>query len=238
MSYEVIKTIGTGKYRYEVERIPDPESGKTRSKWRYLGKLAGGEAPKRRARADQTRDKLTAALERLLERNDWTAITAHDIAVEAGVAPATLYRYFTSRNDVLLKCASRANEQLDARLAELHNIADGIPREQERLHAWTASMVTQTPSSAVHFALWSTGIAQDLSRERNEHRRTAFHAYLRRLSLLRYIDISENDCERMAIALALIVQAFSYRAVLGRTQLRDEESSALADAVVRLVFGA
>jgi AcrR family transcriptional regulator len=237
MGYEVIKTIGTGKYRYEVESYRDPDTGKVRNKWRYIGKAEGNRAPRRRARADETRDKLTSAMERLLRRTKWQEVTAHEIAAEAGVAPATLYRYFRSRDDVLLACASRANEELDAHLAELENIAKTVTAERARLHAWTMSLIADAAKSAVLLALWSSGLnREDLARDRNEHRRRAFASYLERLRELRYIT-ADRDVADGAIALALVVQAFSYRALLGRTPLQLEECTALSNAVVRLVFG-
>lgn len=237
MAYEVIKTIGTGKYRYQVESYRDPESGKIRNKWRYLGKADGDRAPRRRARAENTRDKLLSALERLLCHTTWQQISAHEIAAEAGVAAATLYRYFSSRDELLLACGSRANEELDTRLAELENIAGTLIEERARLHAWTMSLIADAAKSAVLLALWSSGLSrEDVVRERNEHRRAAFASYLERLRDLGYIP-ADRDVADGAIALALVVQAFSYRALLGRTPLKRDESTALSNAVVRLVFG-
>jgi AcrR family transcriptional regulator len=239
MSYEVIKTIGAGRYRYEVESRRDPQTGKVRNKWRYLGKADSERAPRRRNRADETRRKITAALERLLLKTEWTGISTHDIAAQAGVAPATLYRYFTSRNDVLLACGVRANQQLDERLAQLQEVAATLKEERARLREWTAALIADAPENIVLFALWSSGLSGDeFARERNEHRREAFATYLQRLSGLRYLMISQSDIDSLAIALALMVQAFSYRAVLGRVPLRDDEKAALADAVGRLIFGA
>jgi AcrR family transcriptional regulator len=237
MAYEVIKTIGAGKYRYAVESIRDPQTGKVKNKWRYLGKADSERPPRRRDRAEETRRKITAALERLLLRSEWNDVTAHRIAAEAQVAPATLYRYFTSRNDVLLGCASHANEQLDERLAQLQNIAKTIDDERARMREWTIALIEDAPAGVVLFALWSSGLSRDeIARERNEHRRAAFAEYLTRLRSRSFVNVSPHDVDALAIALALMVQAFSYRAVLGRQPLRIEERAALADAIERLIF--
>lgn len=223
MSYEVLKTIRGRDYRYMVESYRDPQTGKVRNKWRYLGKAHGPAPPRRRARAGQTRANLTAALERLLERTPWDEITAHAIAAEAGVTPATLYRYFSSRDDVLQACVSDANDRFDARLAQLHAIAPDLNRERARLREWT-------------IALWASGTSGTMARDRDARRRRAFERYLELLWVHGYTTIVARDRPGLAMALSLIVQAFLYRAVVGRAQLRDEEHKALASAIERLIF--
>lgn len=236
MSYEVIKTIGASKYRYEVESYRDPGTGKVRNKWRYLGKAEGERVPRRRARAQDTREKLTLALERLLEKLEWQDVTAHGIAAEAGVAAATLYRYFKSRDDVLLACAVRATEALDARLGELLYTAGTLAAERRRLREWTMSIINDTAASAVLLALLASQLnREELTRERQEHRQRAFASYLERLLSLGYIS-KQRDIADTSTALALIVQAFTYRALLGRNPLRESEHVALANAVDRLIF--
>ncbi len=176
-------------------------------------------------------------MERLLATADWKNITAHDIAVEAGVAPATLYRHFTSRDDVLLACVFHAFEALDARLEALTRTASDIDAERARLREWTISTIDDTSASAVLLAAWSSGLLKDeVAHERNEHRRAAFETYLARLTKLGYVTLGNRAARDIAIALALIVQAFSYRVVLGRAEVHGEEQDALADAVERLIF--
>ena len=237
MSYEVIKTIGGRKYRYAVESYRDAESGRTKTKWRYLGKAESDAVPRRRARADETRENLTSAAERLLAKREWKDITANDVANEAGVAPATLYRYFASRDDVLLSCAARANAELDARLSELAALAQSKDEERIRLRAWTISMISDPSRGGVLQGIWSSGLANDeMARERNEHRREAFRGYIQALKRSRFTRVESAEVGDLATSLALIVQALSYRAVLGGARLSESEQQALADAVDRLVF--
>jgi AcrR family transcriptional regulator len=236
MSYEVVKTIRGRDYRYMVESYRDPETGKVRNKWRYLGKGQGEAPPRRRARAEETRAKLTGALEGLLEGTPWSEITAHDIAAQAGVAPATLYRYFSSRDDVLAGAAAHANDLLDARLAELHHLARDRGSERARLRTWVIALVKDPPGSAVLVALAASGTSEALARDRNAQRRRAFERYFELIAAHGYATIPPADRPGLALALSLIVQAFSYRTIIGRAQLRDEEYAALASAVERLVF--
>jgi AcrR family transcriptional regulator len=237
MSYEVTKTIRGRDYRYRVESYRDPQTGKVRNRWHYLGKGHGEAPPRRRARAGETRANLTAALERLLEREPWSNVTALDIAAEAGVTPATLYRYFKSREAVLQACAVDASDQLDRHLAELQHVAGGLDAERARLRAWTIASVKDPPGGAVLLALSSSGSSGTLARDRNLVRRRAFERYFEELARRGFITIGPAQRTRVAIALSLIVQAFSYRAIMGRAQLDDEEYAAFADAIERLIFG-
>jgi AcrR family transcriptional regulator len=236
MAYEVIKTIRGRDYRYAVESYRDPETGKVRNKWRYVGKAEGDVRPRRRMRAEETKAQLIAALERLLARRTWHEITAHEIAAEAGVSPATFYRYFPSRSDVLHTAAASSHESLETRLSELGAIADTPERERERLRAWTIAMINDPPGAAVLLALRSAGLPRDNER-RDEFRRRAFVQYLDALRARGYLAIVPERIEGLALSLALVVQAFNYRALFGQQQLRANEIAALADAVERLIFG-
>jgi AcrR family transcriptional regulator len=214
MSYEVRKTIRGRDYRYMVESYRDPETGKVRNRWRYLGKAGGEVPPRRRVRAAQTQANLTAALERLLGCAPWDEITVHAIAAEAGVTPATFYRHFSSRDDVLQARAKDANDQLDARLTLLHAIASDVDQERARLRAWL-------------FALWASGAAGTPARDRRAQRGRMFERYLELLWVHGYTAIAARDRPGVAMALALIVTA----------QVRKEEYAALASTVERLIFG-
>jgi AcrR family transcriptional regulator len=237
MSYEVTKTIRGRDYRYKVESYRDPQTGKVRNRWHYLGKAHGEAPPRRRARAGETRAKLTGALERLLERKPWGSVTALDIASEAGVTPATFYRHFASRDAALQACAVDANDQLDLRLAELQHVADDADAERTRLRALIVASVKDPPGSSVLLALASSGLSGTLARDRNLLRRRAFERYFETLAQRGFITITPTERTRVAIALSLMVQAFSYRAIMGRAQLDDEDYDALADAIERLIFG-
>lgn len=57
-----------------------------------------GVKPAAQPRAKQTRDKLVAALERLLKRKAFTEISVAEIAGEAGVAVGTVYRRFENKD--------------------------------------------------------------------------------------------------------------------------------------------
>jgi AcrR family transcriptional regulator len=100
MPREVIKTIKGRRYRYSVESRLDPETGRRRAAWTYLGPLdRDGKTRNARPRGD-VRARIVAAVMRLLEHRSPEHLTVSVIAKEAAVGVATFYRYFPSRIDV------------------------------------------------------------------------------------------------------------------------------------------
>jgi len=236
MSYEVIKLISGHKYRYEVESYRDADTGKVRNRWRYTGKAEGGAPPRPRRRSIETREALMRALETLLDQTPWHDVTVRAITQEAGLAEATFYRYFKSRNDLLLACAQRLVEEGDARLASLADIASTVDDERQRLRERAAAAFTNPHGTAVFFALWVTGGSEDLRQRRFERRRIAFLDYLTQLAQRKYIVLGSDDIQTMAKALAVFAQALSYRTVIERRPLVADDADAVGLLIERTVF--
>lgn len=103
VAYEVTKRIGGHHYRYRVEPYRDPETGRARRRWRYVGRvvddgaLAVSFSPHGRASQEQ----IVAATAALLETRDVSHLTVSVIAKRAGISSATFYRYFPNRKSAL-----------------------------------------------------------------------------------------------------------------------------------------
>jgi AcrR family transcriptional regulator len=100
MAYEVTKRINGRDYRYRVEGYRDPDTGRNRTRWHYLGRVLedGVVVAARSPRSERaSREKIVAATAELLEARDASRVTVSVIARHAGISPATFYRYFADR---------------------------------------------------------------------------------------------------------------------------------------------
>ncbi len=118
MAYEVTKHVAGRAYRYRVESYRDPEAGRVRSRWTYLGVVSpGGVATAPAKRRDlapaPTRDRLIDAFETLTLTHAYRDVTAGAVAIQAGVAHGTFYRYFSDKRALLLASLERVKRELD-----------------------------------------------------------------------------------------------------------------------------
>lgn len=237
MAYEVVKTIRGHEYRYRVESRRDPETGKVRNKWTYVGRADAGTkpaAPQKRSTVS-TRERIAAAFLKLIERSEWNDLTAAGIAREAKVSDGTFYRYFHSRTDVLDYCTARVNELLDERLNELHAIAPDLASERARLQAWAIDLLRRPPGPPALFRVWAAVGSPEVRKERYARRIRAFTVYLRALRERGYSNRTEST-GRVAVALALIQQMLTRRSIVEDALLHEEEFAAVGETFDRLVF--
>jgi AcrR family transcriptional regulator len=142
VAHEVVKKVGNRAYRYRVESYRDRSTGKVRGRWTYLGRVAGDAtiAPQRPAK-ERTRDRLLAALERLLDRHDFALISAGQIADEAGLAHGTFYRYFRDKRAALHVAIDRVRETVDRERAALDGPIGTLAGERARVRAWAEAVL-------------------------------------------------------------------------------------------------
>ena len=218
MAYEVTKVIAGRAYRYRVERVLDPETGKRRSRWTYLGRAGQAlrEPPAQRARG-AARGRLLDALERLLETRDFAAVTADAIAAEAGLAHGTFYRHFHDKRDALRGALQRVREQ---RGVAVDALDDGVATEEAARAALRALVERVLSSPAEHPALLRAlyGLAardEELARERRERKATGVRALAAHLDALTRRGLaSVRDPEAAAGALLAMIDGLYRDAVL------------------------
>lgn len=143
MAYEVTKHISGGDYRYRVEGYRDPQTGRPRTRWQYLGRVADGGTvtPPTRRGGHVTRDKIVASTAELLEARDASRVTVAVIATHAGISQATFYRYFPDRKGAFTAALSYLCDRTMSALPSLEDPAIGT-REQEsqRIFTWLESL--------------------------------------------------------------------------------------------------
>lgn len=208
---EVVKTIGTRRYRYRVERVRDETSGRMRARWTYLGRADGPAARAPRPAASDARERLLGALGRLLDvgGDDLPPVSA--IAREAGLAHGTFYRHFASKEaalDVLL------GETQDA-LAELGPDVGRPPADRAAARA--------------EIQRWAAAICE----------RGRTRPGLVRASLRRFASDPRRRCVNDARRAAVVAALAAYLAALDRRGFaRVSDAPALAAGIVFLLKAA
>jgi len=72
---------------------------------------------KRQKQIDESKDMISSALIRLLEKNNFDKLTLNEIAAEAGVTRITLYRHFKSKEKIVLYHTLKSMEELESNIA-------------------------------------------------------------------------------------------------------------------------
>jgi len=96
-------------------------------------------------RSRDTQNRILATLERLLEDHFFEQITTRQLAKEAGVAPATLYRRFQDKNALLPALYERYDLRLNQWATELWN------EDQLKRHSSVEERVTHVVKAHVNF---------------------------------------------------------------------------------------
>jgi len=228
MAHEVIKRVGRRAYRYRVETYRDPASGKVRSHWKYIGPLAPetagaipAEAPLPVARKApvQTRERLLAAFESLVAKLPYAAVTAGMVAVEAGLAHGTFYRYFRDKRAVFLAALERTREEFERARPSFDPPYGPLAAERARVRAWAEPILLRPPSNPgvlrAFFEVLETDAELRVTRtERRAERAAAFADYLVKLSEAKIASVGSPDTLSAAL-LALLDGEFRAATVAG-----------------------
>ncbi len=142
MSYEVTKRIKGRDYRYRVESARDPQTGRTGTRWTYIGKLEGGEliAPARSAARRVTHDEIVAVTAKLLESRDASRVTVAVITHHAGISPGTFYRHFSDRDAAFGAALAAVCAKCFEDLPPLDAPVGSIAVERVRLNGWFVAL--------------------------------------------------------------------------------------------------
>ncbi len=241
MAHEVVKHVGSRAYRYRVESYRDPATGKVRGRWTYLGRVTGsGTEPPRRTTRELTRERLLTALEALLERHDYAAMTAAEIAEEAGLAHGTFYRYFRDKGAALREAIERVRAAVDREHVALATQPGSLERERARVRRWARAVmgapVERPGLLRAWFALTDADpqAAQRRS-ERREHSVESLASYLERCVAAGLVrDLAHPRA--LATALLSLFDGVLRGAATGRASSREAIEGVL-DVFDRAIFG-
>jgi len=240
MAYTVAKTIKGRTYLYRVERGRDPQTGKVRNRWTYLGRAAGagGEAAPPRPARGETRRRLIDATERLLERDD-ASVTPSTIATEAGVAHGTFYRHFRDRTQALEAVVARLRESRGATDEGLDDEVASPAAARAGLRAWMLrklALVRERPELVRGFYRLVAGDPK-LAAFREERRTQVLarvQAHLYAVSKRGYAKI--DDPAATARILYTLYDGMYRQRLFDGIAVDDTSIRAAAEAVERIVF--
>jgi AcrR family transcriptional regulator len=242
MPYEVVKRISGRAYRYQVESYRDPDTGRVRNRWTYLGKVVDGETdrpPVRRKAPAETRQRIIDAFLKLVDTQPWNAVTPGAVATEAGIAHGTFYRHFHNREDLLDACAADAFNALDARLHELMAIADTVEEERRRLRAWVIDFLRRPTAPAGLMRVIIESLSDERSgRIRLERRTVRINAFADYITALRDRGYSSatGEVRPLASALSLIVEMLARRTILDHALISEHDFAGAVETFDRIIF--
>lgn len=236
MAYEVVKRVRGRAYRYRVESYRD-ERGRARGRWTYLGPVEGAARPAA-SEPPETRSRLLDALERLLERGEFAAITASAISEEAGLAHGTFYRYFKNKRDALRAAAFRFAEPADRVRASFVEPLGSRETERARLRSWAETILRLPVERPGLLRAWYVLVGSDdeLAQARRAKRAVAtaeLAAYLERLVAGGLAAIDHPRA--MARALSALVDG-TFRRLVDGLGLEDADIAGALDVIDRAVF--
>ena len=189
MAYEVTKQIKGRDYRYRVETTRDPQTGRGRTRWVYLGKLENGRviAPVRVATRRVTHDEIVAITANLIESRDASRVTVAVIAQHAGISPGTFYRLFADRDSALAAAIAHLSDRALGELPTLDAPIGTFEEERVRLNGWFQGLIAAVLHGRAFRWYFTTAVHDKLAdtvRHTADHidPRAVLAAYLRRLS--------------------------------------------------------
>jgi AcrR family transcriptional regulator len=241
MAYEVTKKVGRRAYRYRVESYRDPESSKVRSRWTYLGVVAGdgaGVAPAKRANSADTRERLILAFEELVADLPYRDLTAGTVATKAGLAHGTFYRYFSDKRSLLIAAIARVRAELDRVHPDFGSPIGTRAQERARLRTWILALYRWPGRNPGLYRAFVD--AHDADEELREHKRlrvaeraAQLTAYFERLNAAGIAEIEHPDV--LASALTTLVNG-SLRELF--TTGASSGEAGIAEIFDRAVFAA
>jgi AcrR family transcriptional regulator len=100
------------------------------------------------ARREAGRDVITARAVELFESRDYDAITVSDLAAAAEISERTFYRYFASRDDVLIEFGVRGGSRIPDQLA-------ARPEQEPPLEALIRAIAHRNEAAQEHSRAWN-----------------------------------------------------------------------------------
>jgi AcrR family transcriptional regulator len=250
MSHEVIKRIGRRAYRYRVESRRDPETGRAKPRWIYLGVAgttgeSGAEAaplPEIKRTPSNARVRLLDALERIGQVTPYAAITAGAVAAEAGVAHGTFYRYFPDKRALFASAFDHLREDFARSSLSFRPPYGDRAAERARVRGWLQAILAKPAAHPGLFRLFYAAIETDAEfragrEERRRERVAELSAYLEELVANGTITALRAGAASVALALMTLVEATFRAAIVSPDAGIAAAAAGTIEVVDRAIFG-
>ena len=205
---------------------------------------SSGEPPLRLPGHEEKRRRILRAAMEVCARGGVTGARMEEIAAIAQVSKGTLYRFFESREDLLLAAATESYERALGS-EDVDTAGAGDPRDRlTRLFDSLVSALAQVGSHArVHYQAWGVAASAPESEERLLRFLRSFHAerHVRFEALVREGQAAgafRDDVSPRVVADALValLSGFIYRANFDPRAATPEALRACLDQLVRAVL--
>lgn len=198
-----------------TKRASTPARAKKRS---YKGEL-------RQKQAETTRTVILDAVERLVGDPETGAFTINDVASEAGVGAATVFRHFEGREALFDAFHERAAERFKlAPISSLDSLAE-IPELVGPLFEFY-----EQNAGLVRAGMENPALAGLVARGR---RRRA--AQLQKLVTGHYSDLGPQDCREVTAMIQLLTSPMAWQRLIEAGASTDRAASSVAEAVRTLL---
>lgn len=168
-------------------------------------------------RAERQRDRILRAARHAFVEHGFHAAGMASIAAKAGMSPGLIYRYFDSKNAIVLAIVERELEHRQAALSQMGGLDEVPARMAEVLHQWRARD-PDDPMGAVLFLETHAQAARDpeLSRAIDQAElcsREAFRNWLMQASARAGRPLSQEQATERAMVLECLFIGMAARAL-------------------------
>lgn len=167
-------------------------------------------------RAEIQRNRILCAAQCCFIRHGFHAASMASIAAAAQMSPGLIYRYFDSKNAIILAIIERQNQEVRADIAALHSGNDLIRQLRDLFTRWKSC--DERVMNPVLFLEMSAESSRDsqIARALDEAeclRTEDFTAWIRQSARDSGHDIGEADIRRRAFVLRCFIEGLAVRAV-------------------------
>lgn len=167
-------------------------------------------------RAQEQRERILAAAQKCFVEHGFHAASMASISEAAGMSPGLIYRYFESKNAIILAIIERQLEEKRASIAALRSETEFGPRIEELFHSWQRNY-----ADVMNVPLF---LEMTLEASRNPQISEAVHttdmvsrgdfmAWMKRTCQQKGIELSDEEAKWRAFSLQCFIEGLAIRAI-------------------------